>query len=330
MKYTHLGKTGMLVSRLCLGTMNFGPTTSEEEADRIMDAALDAGINFFDTANMYGFRPDTGFNQRGLTEEIIGRWFSQGGGRREKTVLATKVFAPMNDPNDGPNDTGNLSAYKIRRHLDASLKRLKTDHIELYYMHGYDPDCPWSEIYAAFERAYYQGKIDYVGSSNFELNQLLEAEKAAKDIGFPGIAAEQHRFNLLWRASETDYFPAAMKLGVGIVAFQPLMAGKLSGSLFNGIDKTGRSNKFANNITEQERKQLAAYHKLCGELGSSDADVAQAWVLHNPAVSAVIIGPRTLEQFNDSLRAVELELPEDFLKKLDDIFHPGFNQGHIV
>lgn len=326
MKYTYLGKTGMQVSRLCLGTMNFGPTTDEKEAFRIMDAALDAGVNFFDTANMYGFRPDTGFDQRGLTEEIIGRWFKTGGGRREKTVLATKVFAQMNDPNDGPNDAPGYSAYKIRRHLNASLKRLGTDHIELYYMHGYDPHCTWTEAWNAFEREIAQGKVDYIASSNFSAENLADAQRAADEHHLLGLAAEQHRYNLLSRAPEAELFPTARKLGVGIIAFSPLMGGMLSGSIVQGIEAGGRSNKFAKTLSEAQLAQLTAYSTLCRELGESESNVALAWILRDPAVTAPIIGPRTLEQFERSLRAVELTLPDDFVAELDRLFPAGTEQ----
>lgn len=320
MKYTYLGKTGMKVSRLCLGTMNFGPTTEEKEAYKIMDAALDAGINFFDTANMYGFRPDTGFNQRGLTEEIIGRWFKMGGGRREKTVLATKVFAPMDDPVDGPNDCPGYSAYKIRRHLNGSLKRLGTDHIEIYYMHGYDPNCTWEETWGAFEREVNAGKVDYIAASNFPLEALTEAQRTANERHFLGLVAEQHRYNILAREPETDFFPKAQELGVGIVVFSPLMGGMLSGSIVNGVAEGGRSNKFAGKLTEEQRRQLETYSALCRELGESESNVALAWALRNSAVTAPIIGPRTLEQLESTLRAVELDLPDDFVKELETVF----------
>lgn len=323
MKYTYLGKTGLKLSRLCLGTMNFGPTTDEKEAHKIMDAALDAGINFFDTANMYGFRPDTGFDQRGLTEEIIGRWFAKGEGRREKTVLASKVYAPMNDPYDGPNDCSGYSAYKIRRHLNASLRRLQTDHIEIYYMHGYDPHCTWTEAWGAFEREVNAGKIDYVASSKFSLENIVDAQRAADERHFLGLVAEQHRYNLLDRTPETDYLPMAQKLGVGIVVFSPLMGGMLSGSIVNGVAEGGRSNKFAKRLTDAQLATLKAYSALCRELGESEANVALAWILRHPAVTAPIIGPRTLEQFENSLRAVEIELPEDFVRELDQLFIPG-------
>src|ERR1700730_15307159 len=172
MKYVHLGRTGLKGSRPLLGTMNFGQATAEKDAFRIMDAALDAGINFFDTANGYGGE------KRGLTEEIIGRWFAQGGGRRERVVLATKVYGSMEDPNEGPNMASGLSAYKIRKHLDGSLKRLQTDHIELYQMHHVDRNTTWDELWEVFQSLVQQGTVDYIGSSNFAGWHLALAQSA--------------------------------------------------------------------------------------------------------------------------------------------------------
>ena len=327
MEYTYLGRTGMKVSRLCLGTMNFGPTTDEKEAFRIMDRALDAGINFFDTANMYGFRPDTHVNRRGWTEEILGRYFRQGNNRRERVVLATKVFAKMFDPNDGPNDDFGLSAYKIRRHLEGSLRRMQTDHIELYYMHGYDPHCPWDEAWGAFEAAVHQGKVDYIGSSNFSLDNIIEAQKAAEKRNFLGLVCEQHRYNLLCRAVENDYLPMVKKMGIGVVGFSPLMGGMLSGSIVKGMTEGGRSTKYAGKLDEARLEQLKKYSALCDELGESESDVALAWILNNEAMTCPIVGPRTVEQFENCLRAVEIELPEDFLAELDKIFPAGQNNA---
>ena len=162
MEYTHLGRSGLLVSKLCLGTMAFGNSCDEKEAHRIMDAALDAGINFFDSADNYG----KATNNEGITEKIIGRWFKQGGGRRERVVLTTKVHEEMHNPYDGPNSPGGLSAYKVRRHLRESMERLQTDHVELYFMHHIDRTTSWEEMWDVFEQLYRDGLIDYVGTSN--------------------------------------------------------------------------------------------------------------------------------------------------------------------
>ncbi|WP_151734585.1 aldo/keto reductase ['Paenibacillus yunnanensis' Narsing Rao et al. 2020] len=313
MKYTYLGKSGLKVSRLCLGTMNFGPETEEREAFKIMDAALEAGINFFDTANVYG-----GEEHRGHTEEIIGRWFSQGGGRREKTVLATKVYSDMYDELDGPNSARGLSAYKIRRHAEGSLRRLQTDHIELYQMHHVDRNVSWDELWGAFENLVSQGKVGYIGSSNFAGWHIARAQGEAKARNFLGLVSEQHLYNLLERTPELEVLPAAAELGLGVIPWSPLAGGLLGR---NALAKSGvRSARSAK--LERHRPQLEQFSALCRELGEHEDQVALAWLLANPAVTAPIIGPRTLEQFEDSLRVTEIELDEETLKKLDEIF-PG-------
>lgn len=208
MQFTHLGRTGLSVSRLCLGTMNFGPLTSEPDAHSIMDSAHEHGINFFDTANVYGRRlPGTTGEQgsRGLTEQIIGRWFAQGGGRRERTVLATKVFGEMGD---WPNE-GKLSALNIRRALDASLSRLQTDYVDLYQFHHVDRDTPWDEIWQAIDVAITAGKILYVGSSNFAGWHIARAQDAARQHRLVGLCSEQSLYNLIVRDIELEVVPAA-------------------------------------------------------------------------------------------------------------------------
>lgn len=315
MEYTHLGRTGMKVSKLCLGTMNFGPVTEEKEAFRIMDTALDRGLNFFDTANVYG-----GNERRGWTEEILGRWFAQGGNRREKVVLATKVYNPMSDENDGPNNERSLSAYKIRRHVEGSLQRLQTDHIELYQMHHVDRNASWEELWEVFQALVAQGKIDYVGSSNFAGWDLVKAQAAANSRNFFGLVSEQHKFSLLCRLPELEVLPAAQDQGIGVIAWSPLDGGLLGGNALNP-EKGSRSAGQTKRV-EKHRAQLESFSKFCSELGEREADVALAWVLHHPALTAPIIGPRTLEQFEQTLRAVEIQLDESALAQLDEIF-PG-------
>ncbi|KAA9008518.1 aldo/keto reductase [Paenibacillus spiritus] len=315
MQYAKLGKSGMNVSRLCLGTMNFGPITDEKEAFRIMDTALDAGINFFDTANVYGWGENSG-----LTESIIGRWFQQGGGRRERVVLATKVYGQMNDKLDGPNDEQGLSSYIIRRHLDASLKRLQTDHIELYQMHHVDRGVSWNELWGAFELAVSQGKIGYVGSSNFAGWDIAVAQGEAKARGFFGLVSEQHKYSLTCRLPELEVLPAAQSLGLGVIPWSPLDGGLLGRNALLKI-KGSRSGGDTDRI-EQHKAQLEQFASLCQELGEPQDTVALAWLLANPAVTAPIIGPRTLEQFESSLRALEVTLDGPTLQRLDEIF-PG-------
>lgn len=314
MEYTKLGRSGLRVSRLSLGTMNFGVDTEEKEALRILDAALDAGINLIDTANGYGGE------RSGLTEEIIGRWFRQGGGRRERTILATKVYGQMNDPLDGPNREAGLSAFKIRRHLAGSLRRLGTDHVDLYIMHHIDRNVGWDELWDAFATARRQGKIGYVGSSNFAGWDLAVAQGEAKARGEMGLVSEQHKYNLLCRLPELEVLPAARELGIGITVWAPLDAGLLGGSALHpnvGLRSVQQRERIA-----QVQGQLTAFAKLCAELGETEDAVALAWLLHQPAVTSPIIGPRTLAQFERSLRAVELKLGADVLAQLDEIF-PG-------
>lgn len=314
MQYTSLGQSGLKISRLCLGTMNFGVDTDEKESFRIMDTAVDAGINFMDTANIYGWG-----DHAGRTEEIIGRWFSQGGGRRERTVLATKLYGDMHDSYDGPNREPGLSAYKVRRHLEGSLKRLQTDHIELYQMHHIDRSVNWRELWGAFEIAQIQGKIGYVGSSNFAGWDIAVAQGEAKARGALGLVSEQHKYNLLCRLPELEVLPAAQALGLGVIPWSPLDGGLLAGNhrRKKGGRRSGDSKRF-----EQYRDQLEQYAKFCDELGEPEDLVSLAWLLANPAVTAPIIGVRTLDQFKRSLRAVELKLDHSSLQRLDEIF-PG-------
>jgi aryl-alcohol dehydrogenase-like predicted oxidoreductase len=312
MEYTHLGRSGLQVSRLCLGTMNFGPQTSEPDAHAIMDAALENGINFFDTANAYG-RPI----KAGLTEEIIGRWSAQGGDRREKIVLATKVYSPMTD---WPNH-GGLSALSIRDACDASLRRLQTDHIDLYQMHHVDRETPWEEIWQAMDVLVRQGKIIYTGSSNFAAWNIVEANETASGRGIMGLVSEQSLYNLMDRMVELEVIPACMAYGVGIIPWSPLGRGMLGGVLDRHTE--GRRSRLTEQV-EQNRDKLQAYEELCEEIGEPPAAVALAWLLENPAVTAPIIGPRTMEQLKESFRALEIELSDDVLERLDQIFpSPG-------
>ena len=312
MQYTHLGRTGLSVSRLCLGTMNFSWTTDKADAFKVMDAAHEKGINFFDTANRYG-RPVPG-----VTETLIGEWFAQGGGRREKTVLATKLYGPMGE---WPNE-GKLSALNIRRALDASLKRLQTDYVELYQFHHIDRDTPWEEIWQAMEVAVQQGKIIYNGSSNFAGWHIAKAQGVAKARNYMGLVSEQSIYNLFNRAVETDVLPACIDFGIGVIPWSPLNGGLLGGILKKSNEGQRRLEGRSKEALEKYRPQVEAYEALCAELGQAPGDVALAWLLHQPAVTAPIIGPRTDEQLDAAERAVELKLDEATLKRLDDIF-PG-------
>jgi aryl-alcohol dehydrogenase-like predicted oxidoreductase len=314
MEYRHLGRFGVMVSPFCLGTMNFGPQTSEPDSFAIMDRALELGINFFDTANVYGWQKG-----EGVTEKIVGRWLAQGGGRREKVVLATKVYGDMGD---WPNES-RLSALHIRRACEESLQRLHTDHLDLYQMHHVDRGTPWEEIWQAFETLVAQGKVLYVGSSNFAGWHIARANETAKarPRHFLGLAAEQCLYNLADRTSELEVLPACEAYGMGVIPWSPLGRGLLGGIL-GKIEGGRRASEITQRKLEKHRPQVEAYEKLCADLGEAPADVALAWVLANPVVTAPIIGPRTLEQLDGSMRALELALDEETMTRLDEIF-PG-------
>ncbi len=316
MEYTNLGRSGVKVSRLCLGTMNFGPQASEEDSFRMMDEALELGINFFDTANVYGRKLG-----EGVTEGIIGRWLAQGGGRREKIVLATKVFGRMGE---APNQR-RLSAYHIRQACEGSLRRLQTDHIDLYQMHHVDRETPWEEIWQALEVLVQQGKVVYVGSSNFAGLHIAQAHYTAEKRNFFGLVSEQSLYNLNARMVELEVIPACRTFGLGLLPWSPLAGGLLGGGLLNSQEKKNEGRRNSEHIVEavqKQRPQLEAYEAFCRELGEQPADVALAWLLHNPVVTAPIIGPRTSQQLHGSLRAVEIKLAPEQLQRLDEIW-PG-------
>lgn len=315
MEYTHLGRTGLLVSRICLGTMNFGPVTGREESYAVMDHAHEAGINFFDSANVYGWGEN-----KGLTETIIGEWFAQGGGRRERTVLATKLYGDMGD---WPND-GKLSALNIRRACDASLRRMQTDYIDLYQMHHIDRETPWDEIWEAMDLLRQQGKILYVGSSNFAGWHLAQGQEAANRRGQLGLVSEQSIYNLVERTVELEVLPAAQAYGIGIIPWSPLHGGLLGGILRKQAEgDTHRSSSGrASDTLDKHRPAIEAWEAYCAERGEGPGDVALAWLLHQPAVTAPIVGPRNNEQLDSALRALDVTLDADALVRIDGIF-PG-------
>jgi len=312
MQYTHLGRTGLSVSRFCLGTMNFGTQADEAGSFAIMDCALELGINFFDTANVYS--PTLG---EGHSEQIIGRWLAQGQGRREQIVLATKVYQKMGE---GANDRG-LSAYHIRRACEESLRRLQTDHIDLYQMHHVDRTTPWEEIWQAMEQLVREGKITYVGSSNFAGWDVALAQSAASARHFLGLTSEQSLYNLAVRAVELELIPALRSLGIGLIPYSPLHAGLLAGMLEAATD--GRvSDASVLERVKAHRDQLEAYEGLCRELGAKPVAVAVAWLLHNPVVSTAIVGAMTIEELRSDLGALSVELDAEAMERLDHIW-PG-------
>ncbi|NBE99534.1 aldo/keto reductase [Nonomuraea sp. KC401] len=312
MDYVNLGRSGLHVSPLCLGTMNFGPQTTEEDSFAIMDRAHELGINFFDTANVYGWKLG-----EGITENIIGRWFAQGGGRREKTVIATKLYGGMSE---WPNDQ-KLSALNIRKACDASLKRLQTDYIDIYQAHHIDRNTPFDEFWEAMDVLRQQGKIIYVGSSNFAGWHIAKAQESASRRNFNGLVSEQSHYNLLTRAVELEVLPACEDYGLGVIPWSPL-AGGLLGGVLRKIDKGRSASDTMVKQLEKHRDKIEQYEKFCDELNEDPAYVALAWLLKQRAVTAPIIGPRTLEQLDGSMRTLEVELDEDALARLDEIF-PG-------
>ncbi|MBN1919435.1 MAG: aldo/keto reductase [Verrucomicrobia bacterium] len=312
MDYVRLGRTGLRVSPLCLGTMNLGPQTSEADSFAIMDRAHELGINFFDTANVYGWKLGVG-----VTEQIVGRWLAQGGGRREKTVLATKVYGKMGD---WPNEQ-RLSALHIRYACEGSLRRLQTDHIDLYQMHHVDRDTPWEEIWQAMEQLVREGKVLYVGSSNFAGWHIAQAQEAAKARHFMGLVSEQCEYSLFFRMVELEVLPACEGYGLGVIPWSPL-AGGLLGGVLEKQGKGRRTSESMQKTIEEKRGTIEKWEALCRELGEKPAGVALAWLLSNRVVTAPIIGPRTLEQLDGAMRALEVKLDAGTLKKLDEIF-PG-------
>jgi NDP-hexose C3-ketoreductase / dTDP-4-oxo-2-deoxy-alpha-D-pentos-2-ene 2,3-reductase len=315
MEYMNLGRTGLSVSRLCLGTMNFGPKTEEPDSYAIMDRALEHRINFFDTANVYGWKLG-----EGITEHIIGRWFAQGDGRRDKVVLATKVYGRMGE---WPNDQG-LSARHIIRACEESLRRLQTDYIDLYQMHHISRTTPWEEIWQAMETLVAQGKVLYVGSSNFAGWHLAQAQESAFRRNFLGLVSEQCIYNLLTRHVELEVLPAAQRYGIGIIPWSPLHGGLLGGALqkiASGTAARSSEGRAAEDLVKY-RDSLEEYEKLAAALGHNPANVALAWLLSRPGVTAPIIGPRTVEQLDEALDALTIELDEATLSRLDELFPP--------
>ena len=321
MEYTQLGRTGLKVSRLVLGTMNFGPQTDEPTSHAILDSALDAGLNFVDTANVYGWGEN-----KGHTEEIIGTWFAQGDGRRDKVVLATKVYGNMAaDGTDAWPNHDKLSAVNIRRAVEASLKRLRTDYIDVYQFHHIDRATPFEEIWQAIDVLVQQGKILYAGSSNFPGYKIAQAnEIAARRGGTIGLVSEQCLYNLAERRAEMEVIPAAQEYGLGVIPWSPLQGGVLGGVIRKQVEGGRRaSGRAAETLADPtSRARIQAYEDLLDKHGIEPGEAALAWLLTRPGVTGPIVGPRTAEQLDSALRAVELELSDELLAGLDDIF-PG-------
>ena len=327
MLYNRLGKSGLHVSKVCLGTMAFGGLCDEKESFYLMDMALDNGINFFDSANGYGMLRPKGERtetrgHRGYSEEIVGKWFAQGGGRREKVVMCTKFNAPDGEL-AGANNVGGLSAWKIRRSLDDSLARLQTDHVEIYMMHRPDRKTTWSELWNAFTVAQYQGKIDYVASSAHAAHEIVEAGYEAKMRGLFGLIADEHRYNLVCRIPELEVIPALEKMGMAMLPYSPLGGGHLAGFALDnpGPRTSGRK------LDDYQVKQLQDFKALSQEIGISEAQIAMAWLLKQPIVGSFLTGPRTPEMLQAAIDCVEVldKLNDEVMARLDEIF-PGPGQ----
>ncbi|MEU7020439.1 aldo/keto reductase [Streptomyces sp. NPDC046203] len=320
MEYTQLGRTGLKVSRLVLGTMNFGPHTDEQTSHSIMDAALEAGVNFFDTANVYGWG-----DNKGRTEEIVGSWLAKDPAHRDKVVLATKVYANM-APDDAPAwpNHDKLSAVNIRRAVDASLKRLGTDHIDIYQFHHVDRATPFDEIWQAMDVLIQQGKILYAGSSNFPGYKIAQANEAATRRGMVGLVSEQCLYNLYERRAEMEVIPAAEEYGLGVIAWSPLHGGALGGVIRKENEGVRRaSGRTAELLADPAQKaRIQAYEDLLDKHGMDPGETALAWLLTRPGVTGPIVGPRTPEQLQGALRAVETKLSDELLAALDEIL-PG-------
>ena len=311
MIYRTLGRSALKVSALCLGTMNFGPRTSEAESFAILDAAVEAGVNFIDTANQYG-----GELGVGITEALLGRWLSRNLARRNRLVIATKVHEPMSDD---INDRG-LSARHIQMACDESLKRLGVDHIDLYQMHHIDRAAPIEEIWQAMERLIAQGKITYVGSSNFPGWAIARANERAGARGRLGLVCEQSLYNLVERRAEMEVIPACEAYGLGLIPWSPLAGGLLAGG--TAAPDGRRNTPDALRAAAGRKDQLARFERLCSDLGLAPSVVALAWLLQQPVVTSTIIGPRTRGQFEAALPALDVRFDSGTLTRIDEIFPP--------
>jgi aryl-alcohol dehydrogenase-like predicted oxidoreductase len=323
MKYIRLGRSNLSVSRICLGTMHFGSKAPQDECFKIMDRALELGINFFDTANVYG-----GAGNRGKSEEIIGNWFSLRPGNRDRVVLATKVYGKMVDA-DIPNESRGISAYKVRKHAADSLRRLQTDHIDLYQIHHIDRTISGEEFWGTFERLVADGDVLYVGTSNFPGWGLAKFQMLAWQRGFTGLVSEQTMYNLLNRMPELEVFPAAREFGIGILAYMPLAGGLLSGKLksVEGSRTNSVEAEYGIKLSEHNQ-QMLEFSRICQEIGEKEHVVATAWSLAHPAVASAIVGIRTIEQLDGLERAAELQISPEVMARLSELFN--LNRGRAL
>jgi aryl-alcohol dehydrogenase-like predicted oxidoreductase len=317
MDHVNLGRSGLKVSRACLGAMMFGTSDSapcdETEARRVIDAFLDAGANFIDTANVY-----TG----GQSEEVVGRAIAD---KRDRVVLATKGRLPVGR---GPNDSG-LSRGHLTRALDDSLRRLGTDHVDLYQVHAWDPDTPIEETMATLDGFVRSGKVRYIGCSNFTGSQIVEAQWAAQRQNGTPFTSLQPRYSLIDRSIEADVLPAAQRHGLGTMIYSPLGGGFLTGKYERGAEPDAgtrlgsRGGQYASSLlTDRNFDIVDVVRQVAGELGSTPTAVSLAWVLSRRGVSSVIMGPRDLAQMQENLPGFELTLPDEAIARLNDVSRP--------
>ena len=318
MEYRNLGRTGVKVSPLCLGCMMFGRKTSEEDSIPIIHKAIDSGINFLDTANVYG---------RGRSEEVVGNALKLTG-KRSKIVLATKVFGKMDD--DDPN-----ASHSHRRHIieqcEASLKRLQTDYIDLYQIHRPTSDIPIDETLRALDDLVQSGKIRYIGTSTFAAWQLVESLWASKEYGLNRFISEQPPYHLLDRRIERELVPMAQTYGIAIIPWSPLAGGFLTGKYKRGenrpagarFDPENESDWAVSHFTDAAFTALELLEIIAEEKGSSISQLALAWCAQQPGITSPIIGPRTMEQLIDNLGAAEIEITDNDRTRIDELVIPG-------
>jgi aryl-alcohol dehydrogenase-like predicted oxidoreductase len=323
MKYNKLGRSNLSVSKICLGTMHFGPKATEEESHRILDKALGMGINFVDTANVYGAEAG-----KGRSEEILGNWFAERPGARDEVVLATKVYQSMGDL-DVANDEPGFSVYKVRKHLADSLRRLQTDRIDVYQTHHIDERVSAEEFWGTYERIVADGDVLYAGSSNFSGWGLARAQMQAWQRGFMGFVSEQTQYNLLSRLPELEVLPAAQEFGIGVIVYMPLGGGLLTGKTesFDGSRTRQVEEEYGIDLGP-ENTQFRDFSALCREIGEPEHVVATAWVLQHPAVASAIVGVRTPEQLDGLDRAASLVIEDVAMTRLNEIF--DINRGRRI
>ena len=321
MEHTRLGRTGLQVSRLCLGTMTFGLQRDEPTAVAILDRAAEGGIDFLDTSDAYPLGGD--LTTRGVTEEILGRWLR---GKRDRFIVATKCFAPTGP---APFDAGN-SRKHILAAVEASLRRLQTDYIDLYQLHGYDPETPIDETLGALDDLVHQGKVRYVGCSNFLTYQLVRAIGRSETLHLARFDSVQPRYNLLFRQIEREMLPFCGEEGVGVIPYNPIAGGLLSGKHSRTAPPPEGTRFTLGSAAEayqdrywhdREFDTVEVLRQLAQKAGVSLVTLSVAWVLANKAITAPIIGASRPEQLDSSLASAEFTLDDDLKHKLDECTH---------